>query len=258
MTSSEDGTVDLAIDGAVATITINRPKVRNSINIATAKRLVEIVMEIEETPAVRVAILTGAGNVAFSAGADMRARAAGEPRATFPPYGFAGFVRRPRTKPYIAAVNGYAFGGGLELAMACELVVASPSATFALPEPLRGLVAGGDCLPLALSRLPAAVAWDVALTGRRIEAKEALACGMINGISDDVMQAARELAGKIAMCAPKAVGATMQLMRALLQKGPDGYDDLVEKTQAGLSRSRDAAEGAAAFLEKREPVWSGS
>jgi enoyl-CoA hydratase len=156
--------IDLSIGGGIAVVTINRPEVRNSIDLATAKRLTEVVAEIEETASVRVGILTGAGGVAFSAGADLRARSRGEARANFPPYGFAGFVRRPRNKPFIAAVNGYAVGGGLEMAMACELVVASPNATFSLPEPLRGVIAGGDCLPLALSRLPLSVAWDLALT----------------------------------------------------------------------------------------------
>src|SRR6516225_9544086 len=186
MSDTQSGSIDLAIDGPIATITINRPQVRNSIDLAAAERLSKVIEQIEESGSIRVGIITGAGNIAFSAGADLRARARGEARAVFPPYGFAGFVRRPRKKPFIAAVNGYAVGGGLEIAMACELVVAAPNATFSLPEPLRGLIAGGDCLPLALARLPVSVAWDVALTGRRISAEEALRYGMVNAVAEDV------------------------------------------------------------------------
>ena len=128
MSNPEEGSVDLTRNGPVATITINRPQVRNSIDLSAAKRLGDIVTEIENDDTVRVAIFTGAGKIAFSAGADLRARARGEGRAVIAPYGFAGFVRRPRSKPFIAAVNGYAVGGGMEIAMACELVVAAPNA----------------------------------------------------------------------------------------------------------------------------------
>lgn len=258
MSDSQGGSIDLAIDGAIATVTINRPQVRNSIDLAAAKRLVEVVAEIEDTDSIRVAIITGAGGIAFSAGADLRARSRGEARAVFPPYGFAGFVRRPRKKPFIAAVNGYAVGGGLEIAMACELVVASPNATFSLPEPLRGLIAGGDCLPIALSRLPLSVAWDVALTGRRITAEEALRYGMVNAVSEDVQGAARELAGRIMAGAPQAIAGTIELMRHLLPRTPPGYDELTETTQQRLFKTSDAKEGSTAFLEKREPVWTNS
>ncbi len=258
MADSNNGSIDLVIDGPIATVTINRPQVRNSIDLAAARRLVEVIEQIEETDAIRVGIITGAGSVAFSAGADLRARARGEARASFPPYGFAGFVRRPRKKPFIAAVNGYAVGGGLEIAMACELVVASTNATFSLPEPLRGLIAGGDCLPIALSRLPLSVAWDVALTGRRITAAEALQYGMVNSVSEDVQGAARALATQVVAGAPKAIAGTIQLMRHLLPRTPSSYDELTEATQQALFKTNDAKEGSTAFLEKRDPVWTNS
>jgi enoyl-CoA hydratase/carnithine racemase len=258
MSDTQSGSIDLAIDGPIATITINRPQVRNSIDLAAAERLSKVIEQIEESGSIRVGIITGAGNIAFSAGADLRARARGEARAVFPPYGFAGFVRRPRKKPFIAAVNGYAVGGGLEIAMACELVVAAPNATFSLPEPLRGLIAGGDCLPLALARLPVSVAWDVALTGRRISAEEALRYGMVNAVAEDVQGAARELAQRVMSGAPKAVEGTIEMMRHLLPRTGPTYDELTESIQQRLFKTNDAKEGSAAFLEKRDPIWSNS
>ncbi len=258
MSDLDQGSIDLQVDGPIATITLNRPQVRNSIDLAAAKRLTEVVDAIEQNPAIRVGIVTGAGGVAFSAGADLRARARGEARAVFPPYGFAGFVRRPRSKPFIAAVNGYAVGGGLEIAMACELVVATPNASFSLPEPLRGLIAGGDCLPLALARLPRSVAWDVALTGRRITAQEALQYGMVNAVADDALAAAREMAQRVITGAPLAIAGTMALMRHLLPTTGPSYDELTEVTQQRLFKTQDAKEGSTAFLEKRDPVWTGA
>ena len=258
MPEPDTGSIDLSVDGAIATITLNRPQVRNSIDLASARRFVEIVDQIEQDDRIRVAIVTGAGKVAFSAGADLRARARGEARAAFPPHGFAGFVRRPRAKPFVAAVNGYAVGGGLEIAMACEMVVASPNATFSLPEPLRGLIAGNDCLPLALSRLPLSVAWDVALTARRLSAAQALQYGMINAVADDVMAAAHEVAQRILAGAPAAIAGTMGLMRRLVPRAQPDYDELVEATQQRLFKTNDAREGSAAFLEKRDPVWTGT
>lgn len=251
----EADSIDLSIDGPVATITLNRPRLRNAIDLASAHRLAAAVDAVEADPSIRVAILTGAGEVAFSAGADLRARARGEGRAVLAPHGFAGFVRRPRRKPFIAAVNGFAVGGGLEIAMACELVVAAPHAQFSLPEPMRGLIAGGDCLPLVFRRLPSALAWELALTGRRLTAEEALAAGMINRVSADVLGAARELARAVLTGAPRAIQGTITLARRLTAATAAEYDALAERTQAELMATADAAEAARAFLEKREPVW---
>lgn len=260
--SMDQGALDAAVclerDGPIAVVTLNRPKVRNSLDLATAHLLSDAVEQIEKDDAIRVGIITGAGQVAFSAGADLRARERGEPRAVIGDHGFGGFVRRKRKKPFIAAVNGYAVGGGLEIAMACELVVAAPNATFALPEPLRGLIAANDCLPMALARLPVAMAWEIALTGRQLSAAEALECGMINRVEQDVMAAARQLAADVAACAPLALEGTIELMRALKPAVPNGYYELGDGIQARLMKTGDAAEGSRAFLEKRAPAWTGS
>lgn len=255
---SDEGTIDIVYEGAIAIITLNRPKVRNAINLAAAHRLSELVDDIESRDDVQVGIITAAGGVAFSAGADLRARAAGEPRASLPGSGFAGFVRRKRKKPFVAAVNGYAVGGGLEIAMSCELVVASPNARFSLPEPLRGLIAGGDCLPIALRRLPLSLAWELALTGRQLTADEALRVNMINAVDEDCLGAARRFASAIAANAPLAVQATMELMQSLPHLDRPAYDQLTEATQKRLMATNDAKEGSSAFLEKRAPQWTGS
>ncbi|MES2187891.1 MAG: enoyl-CoA hydratase-related protein [Pseudomonadota bacterium] len=258
MSEASTDSIALDIEGGIATVTLNRPQVRNSIDLATARRLSEVVEQIERDPQVRVGIITGAGGIAFCAGADLQARARGEARASFPPHGFAGFVRRQRSKPFIAAVNGYAVGGGLEIAMACELVVAAPNAVFSLPEPLRGLIAGGDCLPSVLSRLPKAIAWDMALTCRRLSADEALLYGMVNAVSPQVLDAAKAMARRVVAGAPGAITGTMRLLQALLAATPAGYDELTESTQGRLFATEDAQEGSRAFLEKREPVWTGA
>jgi len=249
--------VRLVRDGHVATVVIDRPSVRNAVDLATSRQLMAAVEEIEQDPDVWVGILTGGGDVAFSAGADLGARQRGEPRAVIEPFGFAGFVRKPRTKPFVAAVNGYAVGGGLEMALACELVVASPHATFSLPEVRRGLIAGGDCLPFALRSLPPVVAADLALTGRQLKVDEAVGYGLVNEVSDDVMAAARGYADRICRGAPLAVTATMSLMGALSAAPPDDYYALADATQARLMATADAAEGAASFKERREPRWTG-
>lgn len=254
--STENG-IRLESDGPIATITIDRPTVRNALDLAAARALMAAVDAVESDPAVRVAVLTGAGDVAFSAGADLRARERGEPRASIEPFGFGGFVRKPRRKPVVAAVNGFAFGGGFEIAMACDLVVVARTAHFALPEVARGLVAGGDCLPALVQRVPAGLAADLALTGRRLAADEAFTAGLVAGVADDALKAARELAESIAANAPLAVQATLTLLRTLTPATPPGYHDLVDAIQLRLQGTDDAAEGSRAFLEKRTPVWSG-
>ncbi|MBN9747789.1 enoyl-CoA hydratase [Amycolatopsis sp. A1MSW2902] len=244
-------------DGHVATITIDRPKVRNALDLDSARQLTAAVDQIENDPEIWVGIVTGGGSVAFSAGADLGARQRGEPRAVIEPFGFGGFVRKPRTKPFIAAVNGYAVGGGLEIALSCELVVAAPNATFSLPEVKRGLIGGGDCLPFAARALPPAIAADLALTGRQIGAEEAVQLGLVNAVGADVLSLAHEYATRICDGAPQAVAATLSLLRNLVTPPPAGYYALADAIQARLLTTEDAAEGALAFKERRAPKWSG-
>jgi enoyl-CoA hydratase/carnithine racemase len=251
VSTSESEAVRLEIEGGIAVLILNRPSVRNAIDLQAAHRLSALVDQIEADAAVRVGVITGAGRIAFCAGADLRARARGEPRATLGEHGFAGFARRKRQKPFIAAVNGFAVGGGLEIAGACELIVAAPHASFSLPEPLRGLIAGGECLPAITSRLSRALAWEVALTGRPLAAAEALGAGMINRVADDPVAEAKALASQIIAGAPLAVAATVELMRMLETSVPGSYAGEAEAIQARLMQSQDSREGAKAFLEKR-------
>jgi enoyl-CoA hydratase len=258
LSTEETEGVQLEIDGEIAVLTLNRPTVRNALDLQSAKRLSALVDRIESEAAIRVGIITGAGPIAFCAGADLRARARGEPRATLGEHGFGGFARRKRLKPFIAAVNGYAVGGGLEIVAACELIVAAPHANFSLPEPLRGLIAAGGCLPAICSRLSRALAWEVALTGRPLTAAEALEAGMINRIADDPVAEAKTLALQVIAGAPLAVAATVELMRLLETPVPGSYAEKAEALQAGLMKSNDSREGGKAFLEKRAPVWTHS
>jgi enoyl-CoA hydratase/carnithine racemase len=255
---TDTGSVRIERDGRIATVTLARPHVRNALDLATAKELMAAVETIDDDPDIWVSIIIGEGTVAFSAGADLTARRRGEPRAVIEPFGFGGFVRKPRRKPWIAAVNGYAVGGGLEIALSCEIVVAAENATFALPEVKRGLIGGGDCLPFAVRTLPPTIAADLALTGRQIRADEALRLGLVNAVGPDALALAREYAERLCEGAPLAVQATMRLMRTLRAAPPNGYYALADAAQATLMQTADAAEGATSFAEKRDPVWTGS
>ncbi len=248
--------VTLQRDGHVAIITLNRPEVRNALDLAAAHELVAAVDDVEADSEVWVAILTGGDGPAFSAGADLNARKRGEPRAVIDPFGFGGFVRRPRTKPFIAAVNGYAVGGGFEIALSCDIVVATENATFALPEVKLGLIAAGDCLPIAMTRLPQATATEIALTGRQIPAREALQLGLVSAVGPQALPLARDHAERICQGAPLAVRATLELLHTLCPRPPAGYYALADAIQAQLQNTADATEGSSSFAEKRPPRWT--
>jgi enoyl-CoA hydratase/carnithine racemase len=255
--ATETTGVELAIDGRIATITLNRPHVRNALDLATACALLAAVEKVEADPEVRVAIVTGVGP-SFCAGADLRARQRGEGRAVIEPYGFGGFVRKPRSKPFIAAVNGYAVGGGLEIACSCDVVIAAPAAHFSLPEVKRGLIGAGDCLPSLLAVLPPKVAVDMVISGRQMGAAEAARWGLINEVADDVQRRAGEYAQTLLDSAPLALFATKQLLASLMTTPPAGYYAYADALQRELLASADAVEAAEAFAEKRQPAWTGA
>jgi crotonobetainyl-CoA hydratase len=249
--------------GAVGLITLNRPEARNAVNGATATVVGEALAEVQDDPSLRVAVITGTGP-AFCAGMDLKAFAAGEDIAgAHPEWGFAGVTRHYIAKPVIAAVNGFAMGGGAEIVLAADLAVAARSATFALPEVARGLVAAAG----GVFRLPRQVhqklAMELVLTGRRFTAERALELGMVNRVVDDadVLQAALELAAEIAANAPLAVQASKQLVHDSYDFGSDWEDEAWERQDRLLKpvfSSADATEGATAFAEKRAPRWSGA
>jgi acetyl-CoA C-acetyltransferase len=211
-------------------------------------------------PDLWVAIITGAGDKAFSAGNDLIYSASGKPMWV-PENGFGGLTgRRGMTKPVIAAVNGFAMGGGLEIALACHLVVADATAMFALSEVRVGLVAGAGGLVRLPRTVPPAVATEMILTGRRLTAPEALHHGLVNRVVDAgaALDGARELAGEILAGSPTSVRASLQIMEET--RGiPDVIDAVRHHSPAldALMVSQDTIEGLTAFAEKRVPRWAG-
>lgn len=236
--------------GAVAHIELNRPEKRNAVNPEVAALLERAVLELDDDPSLSVGVISGRGTAAFSAGADLNHVADGDGDALSTARGgFAGITRLPRTKPLIAAVHGYALAGGFEIALACDLIVAERSATFGLPEVQRGLIANGGGLIRLPRRLPAAIAADVLLTGRRLTAEEALHHGVVSRVVDDgaALPAALELAQAIAASSPMAVQASVQVMRAV-DDVPDQVWDLCAELARTVRASARAVESARLFV----------
>ena len=255
--------VETHIEGGVLTITLNRPKA-NAINVATSQALYAAFAMLEQDPTLRVAILTGTGRF-FSAGWDLHAATQGEAiDANHGPGGFGGITEYfSRNKPVIAAVNGLAMGGGFEIALACDLIVACESAEFALPEVKLGMIADSGGVLRLPHRLPAAIACEMLLTGRRMGAAEALRWGLVNQVAtaDQLLECAQELARQIVQAAPLAIAAVKDVMResqgqSLMQSYRLLRSGTLSQYQAMLA-SQDAREGPVAFGEKRPPRWLG-
>ena len=251
-------------DGQVLVITLDRPKA-NAIDVTTSRALHAAFDRLRQDPRVRVGILTGAGDRFFCAGWDLKAAAAGEGiDADHGPGGFAGLTEFfDIGKPVIAAVNGLALGGGFELVLAADLVVAAEHAEFALTEVTLGLVPDAGGVLRLPARLPRAIAVEYLLTGRRFTATEAARWGLVNRVvpAPGLMTAARELATAICAAAPLAVAAVLEILRET--EGADvraGYSALRGGNLPAYQRmlaSEDAREGAAAFAERRKPRWQG-
>lgn len=248
--------------GSTLELTLDRPKA-NAIDAATSRELSRAFAKFRDEDDLRVAIVTGGGERFFSAGWDLKAAAAGD-TGEYGPGGFAGLTEMfDLDKPVIAAVNGWAAGGGFELALACDLIVATEEARFALPEVRRGLVPdAGGALRLP-KRLPRAVAMELMLTGRPMSAEEAGRWGLVNRVvpAPGLLESARELAGEIAEAGPLAVRAAKAIAAATGELPvKDGYALLrsggVPAYDRAL-RSQDAREGPRAFAERRDPVWKG-
>jgi crotonobetainyl-CoA hydratase len=249
-------------DGPVTTFTLNRPEVMNALHSPAHFELHEAFDAFAADPEQWVGIVTGAGERAFSAGNDLKHQASGGEMKS-PPSGFAGLTSRfDLTKPLIAAVNGVAMGGGFEIALACDIIIASESATFALPEPRVGLAA----LAGGLHRLPRSIgvkrAMGMILTGRRISAAEGLELGFVNEVTapQDLMRTAREWAQRICELSPMSVRASKEAVLKGLDepsleaaiKGQGRYPAV-----SALFKSEDFVEGPRAFAEKRPPQWKG-
>ncbi|MFC0283606.1 enoyl-CoA hydratase-related protein [Camelimonas abortus] len=246
--------------GHIAIVTINRPEARNAVNGAVARGLERAVRETEADDDVWCVILTGAGDQAFCAGADLKEVAAGRRESiSTPAGGFAGFVHMPRAKAWIAAVNGFALAGGLEIMLACDMAVASEKAAFGLPEVTRGLVA----LAGGVYRLPRAIPRNIALeliaTGRRLDAKRAGELGLVNHVvpHERLRAAALELAEAVCANAPVAVRESLAVARRAHDLSDADLRRLGEEAAARNAATLDFLEGPRAFVEKRAPRWQG-
>ncbi|MCF6387007.1 crotonase/enoyl-CoA hydratase family protein [Mycobacterium sp. MBM] len=243
--------------GRTLVITINRPEVRNAFNLPVAQGLAAAMDELDDSPELSVAVLTGAGGN-FSAGMDLKAFASGqiphvEGRGM-------GFTQRPPRKPVIAAVEGYALAGGTELVLATDLIVASRTATFGIPEVKRGLVAAAGALLRLPHRIPYQKAVELALTGEHFTAEEAVEWGLVNKLTEpgEALAGALELADKITANGPLAVAATKEV---IVKSAEWSQSEMWQKQNELLTpvfASKDAIEGATAFAEKRAPNWTGS
>ena len=248
--------------GRLAYVTLNREERRNAIDGETSQELLDAFTDFKQDDELWVAILTGAGDVSFSAGADLVAMAeafrGGQGMRLDVP--FAGITRDFECwKPMIAAINGYCLAGGLELSLTCDIRIAAEHATFGLPEPKRAIIpaAGGtQRLPRAV---PSAFAMELMLTGERFDAETALRFGLVSRVvpADQLMATAEEIAGKVVECGPLAVRTIKQAVLQGREMSLEEGMKLESQLAGGVMRSEDAREGPTAFAEKRKPEYKG-
>lgn len=254
-----DSPIRFEVDGHLAIVTIDRPEARNAINASVAQGIEAAIDRLEDDPDLWVGILTGTPPV-FSAGADLKEVQGGRRDSLRTQRGgFGGLVRRERSKPLIAAVEGSAVGGGLELCLACDLVVASRGSRFGLPEVSRALVAAAGGLVRLPHVLPFNLAMEMALTGDPIDADRAFQFGFVSRVTEPgaALHGAVELAAAITKNAPVAVRGSRRVMR-LSAAGDDAAGwKATNAAMAEAMASEDAVEGVSAFVEKRAPRWVG-
>ena len=255
--------IQTQINGHVLEVTIDRPKA-NAIDLVTSRKMGEVFRDFRDSPELRVAILTAAGEKFFSAGWDLKAAATGDAvDGDYGVGGFGGLQDLPHlNKPLICAVNGICCGGGLEMALSCDIILAAEHATFALPEIRSGTVADAASIKLP-KRIPYHIAMEMLLTGRWINAREAAKWGLVNHIypRDQIMEKAREIAQLLASGPPLVYAAIKEVVRVAEDMNfQDALNRITKsqlKTVEKLYNSEDQLEGARAFSEKRDPVWKG-
>lgn len=243
--------------GRVLLLTIDRPRIKNALDLASADALARGIDELESDPELRVGVLTGAGGF-FSAGMDLKAFERGDV-----PYvasrGIFGIVNNPPAKPLIAAVEGGALAGGFELMLACDMVVAAADAELGIPEVRRGLLAASGALLDLPRRIPPAIAFELALTGEPISAARAAELGLVNRVAEpgEAIAEAIAMADVIAANAPLAVTASKRVLTETLSWDPEQRWSKQGEIVGPVLTSEDAREGARAFAERREPDWKG-
>jgi enoyl-CoA hydratase len=243
--------------GSVLLITLNRPDARNAINLPVAEGIAAALDELDGEGSLSVGVLTGAGK-GFCAGMDLKAFVTGE-RPWVGDRGFAGIVRRGSVKPLIAAIEGFAVAGGLEVALACDLIVAARGAKLGIPEVKRSLVAAGGALLRLPRRIPYHVAMELALTGETIAAERGAELGLVNRLAEPgaAVEVGLGLAEEIATNAPLALAASKRILREQWDWSAAEMWDAQSAISDSVFTSEDAREGATAFTEKRPPVWRG-
>jgi enoyl-CoA hydratase len=243
--------------GRVLLITLNRPDARNAVNLAVSEGVASALDSLDADSDLSVGVLTGAGK-GFSSGMDLKAFAAGE-RPHVADRGFAGITRRAADKPLIAAVEGFAVAGGLEIALACDLIVAASDARLGIAEVKRGLVAAAGALIRLPKQIPYHVAMELALTGDFIDGRRAYELGLVNRVTEpgSALDAAIELAEGIAQNAPLALAASKKIVSQALDWTEAEAWQRQDEISGPVFTTEDAREGAVAFAEKRPPEWKG-
>jgi enoyl-CoA hydratase len=241
----------------VLLITLNRPEVRNAVNGALAEGVAGALEELDGDEGLSVGVLTGAGGF-FSAGMDLGAFVKGE-SSWYADRGFAGITQRAARKPLIAAIEGFALAGGMEIALACDLIVAARGAKMGIPEVKRSLVAAAGALLRLPRRMPYHVVMELALTGDPLPAERFHELGLVNRLADPgtAVEVASELAANLAKNGPLALIATKQVLQEQFDWSSAEMWDRQGAITASVFASEDAREGSSAFKEKREPVWKG-
>ncbi len=263
LNSSPQDPVKVTRDDGVLQVVLDRPKA-NAIDAATSRRMGEVFQAFRDTAGLRAAIITGAGQKFFCPGWDLKAAAQGEGAdADFGVGGFGGLQELPNlNKPVIAAVNGIAFGGGFELALSADIIIAAEHATFALPEITAGILADAATIKLP-RRIPYHVAMDLLFTGRRMDAAEAHRWGIVSQVTpaDELLAVARDTARRLANGPPLVFAAIKEVARETahlpIQQAFDLCNGKTLPSVQKLYASEDYKEGARAFAEKRDPVWRG-
>ncbi len=259
--------VSLKIEGHVATVTIDRPELMNAIDPATEAQLQAIWRELEASTNVRVIVLTGEGERAFCAGADMKTPPANRPLTGLEYWaaprvgGFGGIALRETLNiPVIARVNGFALGGGFEMVLGCDIVVACDEASFGLPEALVGRLPLDGGMTLLQRQIPFRKAMGMMLTGKRIKAQEAFELGLVNEVAPraELDAAVARWVNDILACAPLSVQAIKQVVRSTGQMSPAQAQAARLPALVAALNSADSQEGVKAFQEKRKPVWTGT